>query len=56
MIFKGSYNYFLHRSDLTQTVTETGFTRNNKDENYQSDQEFLNNDSDINAISDTRKR
>ena len=48
--------FFNYRSDLTQTVAETDFTRQNRDENSLIDENLPSNGTDINAISDGRKR
>ena len=48
--------YLMYRSDLTQTVTETDFTRTNSESNDQIDEEMENNDTNADAISDNRKR
>ena len=47
---------FHYRSDLTQTVAETDFTRQNRDDNSLIDENLPSNGTDINAISDGRKR
>ena len=46
----------MFRSDLTQTVTETDFTRQNSESNGQIDEETETNDTNANAISDNQKR
>ena len=48
--------FFRYSSDLTQTVAETDFTRQNRDENSLIDENLPSNGTDINAISDGRKR